>query len=317
MRDLRTKQAIKCLSQRRFSFNRWSRGTTLVELMLAVAILSIIGLGLVGTFGSVGRAIQFSKNRTLASNLAQEKIQILKEQSFNRVLVTTAPAYLTAFSPAVPYDQGYYTPESILEGGKNFTRYTYVEVTDENSGSLVYSGAAPDTGMKAITVTVTWSEGTSSKKLQIRNILGNINMRMNNSIVKGVVTRFGTATGIQGALVTMAENVGYQDYTDASGNYLINLLPGTYTMNVTAKGYFPAYMTLSVSPTAINQPISLVAMGSGTVQGTAWINDHFRQSFFQLELPMALKPPSIIPLVDFADSSVASPVVTSAANDTL
>ncbi|MCG3205474.1 MAG: hypothetical protein KCHDKBKB_02195 [Elusimicrobia bacterium] len=254
--------------------NQSTSGTTLVELMVAVAILGIVSIGLVGVFGNLGKATQTSKNRTLAANLAQEKMQILKEQIFDKVLVTTSTAYLYDFDPPIPYDTGYYPPEPILEGGIRFTRYTFVEVTDENSGGLVYLGAVPDSGMKAITVTAVWTQGTEIKKIQINNILGNINMRMNNAIVSGQVTNSATSTGIQGALITMAENVGYQDFSDASGNYLINLLPGTYTMSVTASGYFPSYLTVSVPPTSLTQPISLVAMGSGTVQGTAWINNH-------------------------------------------
>lgn len=149
-------------------------GTTLVELMIAVALLGIVSLGMVGVFSSISKGIQFSKARTLASNLAQEQMQILKQKSFNRVLVTTAPAYLTDWSPDIPYDTGYYPPESILEGSVSFVRYTYIQVVDENSGNLVYFTGVPDTGMKAITVTVTWYQGTERKKLQVRNILSNI-----------------------------------------------------------------------------------------------------------------------------------------------
>ena len=59
-------------------------GLTLVELMIAVALLGIISLGMVGVFGSVSKGIQFSKDKTLASNLCQEQMQILKAKSIQQ-----------------------------------------------------------------------------------------------------------------------------------------------------------------------------------------------------------------------------------------
>ena len=63
-------------------------GVTLVELMVSVVILSIGILGLVATFGGIQRAVQNAKNKTLASTLAQEKMQILKQKNYYQVLVT-------------------------------------------------------------------------------------------------------------------------------------------------------------------------------------------------------------------------------------
>ncbi len=250
-------------------------GLTLVELMIAVSLLGIISLGMVGVFGTVSKGIQFSKDRTLATNLCQEQMQILKQKSFNQVLLTTATVYLPSFSPQIPYDAGYYPPETILEGGIYFTRYTYVQVADENSDTLIYPNTSIDTGMKAITVTVTWTQGTDLKKIQIRSILANINATAANANFNGRVTySTDSATGIPGALVTIAENVGWQDYTNSLGYYQINLNPGSYRIIATARGFFSEYVNASV---AVNsnavQNFSLVAMGSGTVQGTAWINN--------------------------------------------
>lgn len=257
------------------SFKHSSAGTTLVELMVAVAILGIVAIGLVGSFATVSKSIQFSKTRALASNLAQEQMQILKQKDFHKVLVTTSTAYITTVSPSVPYDTGYYPPENIREGGIDFVRYTYVQVADENSGNLQYFGAVSDTGMKAITVTVAWTEGSTVKKTQLRNVLANINTTMANSIFTGQVTRSGTGTALTNATVSMAENVGFFDSTNASGVYTINLSAGNYTIYVTAEGYFPEYRTVSIAANASQtQNFALVAMGSGTVQGTAWINNH-------------------------------------------
>ena len=111
-------------------------GLTLVELMIAVSLLAIISLGMVGVFGNISKAIQFSKQRSFGcTNLCQEQMQILKQKAFNKVLITTSTAYLTSFTPQIPYDSGYYPPEIILQGGIYFTRYTYVQVADENSGT--------------------------------------------------------------------------------------------------------------------------------------------------------------------------------------
>ena len=62
---------------------------------------------------------------------------------------------------------------------------------------------------------------------------------------------------------------------DNAGNYKINLNPGSYRMIATARGFFTQYVNASVAVnSSAAQNFSLVAMGSGTVQGTAWINNH-------------------------------------------
>lgn len=241
--------------------------------MVAVALIGIISVGLVGVFANVSKAIQVSKTKSLASNLAQEQMQILKQRSFNRVLITTAAAFITPEFPSIPYDPGYYPPETISEGGIKFIRYTHVQVVTENSGALSYLSSVADTGMKVITVTVTWYEGASRKKLQLRNILANIDTTQSNSVFKGSVTISPTTTGISGALVTVAENVGWQDFTNATGAYQITLSPGTYRLVASARGYFSSFAVVSVAAngtTSANFP--MVAMGSGTVTGSVWVN---------------------------------------------
>lgn len=267
--------AYRILTRHLTRFPCTSKGTTLVELMIAVTLIGIVAIGVVGSFATIGKAIQFSKSRTLATNLAQEQVQILKQKAFNKILVTTATANIPGFTPAIPYDTGYYPPENILEGGIRFTRYTYVQVAQENSGTLVYLGAVSDTGMKAITVTVVWAQGTENKKIQIRNIVSNIETTMTNSAITGKVTSSTSGAGIPLCLVTLAENVGYQDYTNSSGDYTINLSPGSYSMYVSAQGFFSQYRSVTVSASSTStQDFSLTPMSSGTIRGTAWINDH-------------------------------------------
>ncbi|MCX7716769.1 MAG: type II secretion system GspH family protein, partial [Endomicrobia bacterium] len=98
-----------------------SRGVTLVELVIAVVILSVTILIFVGSFTNISRSIIASKAKTLATNLAQEKIQLLRQLPYHKILVTSTPLYYTQVSPPIPYDNTYFPPERILEGGIYFT----------------------------------------------------------------------------------------------------------------------------------------------------------------------------------------------------
>jgi len=46
-------------------------------------------------------------------------------------------------------------------------------------------------------------------------------------------------------MVDAAENVGWRGSTDSSGNFVINLVPGTYNFQAGAAGY---YSTLAIGP---------------------------------------------------------------------
>ena len=89
---------------------RKSPGVTLVELMVAVGILTMGVLGLVASFGGIQKAIQNSKAKTLAANLVQEKMQILKEKNYYAVIVTSMPVANHDYTPNVLYDPGYFPP---------------------------------------------------------------------------------------------------------------------------------------------------------------------------------------------------------------
>ncbi len=253
-----------------------NRGFTLVELLIAVALIGIGIMALAESFKYIQRGIQVSKNKSIASNLAQEKMQIIKEKIYYNIAATTAPLYLSEFSPAVPYDNYFFPPENILEAGVTYTRYTYIQPVQEDSGNLVYvSPASPDTGMKQITVTVVWNEGSGRKKVQIKSIITNKDTIMANCVFNGTIRNASTFAPISDALVNMAENVGYRDSTNVSGFYSISVLPGNYTMYVNARGYFPQFKQVSITANQTQtNDFSLVPMASGTVSGYPWIADH-------------------------------------------
>lgn len=251
-------------------------GVTLTELMIAVALIGIGVLGAIGAFNGIQKSIQYSKARTLAANLCQEKMQIVMQKSYYAILVTTAPAYRTEFTPNIPYDPSYFPPETILEGSIWFTRLTYVQVVQENSGVIqVLPPTTPDTGMRQITVTVIWQQGPDNRSHGMRSIINNPNTVMANSVINGKVTDSVTISAIASALVNAAENVGWRSNTDSQGNYSINLVPGTFNFVASAQGYFSKSIAVTTPPNGtVTQNFSLTPISSGTIRGNAWLNTH-------------------------------------------
>lgn len=253
--------------------NMNKKGVTLAELVIASCIIGLVILTIIGSFGNISKVILFSKARTLATNLAQEKMQILKQMSYYKLLITSSPAYIADISPAIPYDPGYFPPERILEGGIYFDRFTYVQVAQEIGGKITtLPPSTPNTGMKLITVTVIWKEGKVKKFVQVYNIASEPYGL--NGVIKGKVRNAMTLSGIPNATVIVAENIGWQDLTNASGDYSINVQVGSYRVMASAVGFFSANDSVSVGASPVTKNFDLVPMDSGTVSGLVWLNDH-------------------------------------------
>ena len=250
-------------------------GVTLVELMVATVIISIGVLGMVGSFNYINRGIQGPKGKSLANNLAQEKIEVLKNKSYFRVLVSTATDFDHNFDPnAYEYDVAPNGSETLNVGGINFTRRVLIrKVAEVAGGGLQEFGYnIADTGLKEVVVYVTWREGTSWKKVELRNLVGNPNRTNLSAVFSGTV--LDGATPIEGAIVRTQENPARYAVTDAAGGYSIPIEPGQYTLQATKPGYFqsvsPQYSVTALQP----HDFSLAAMASGAITGTAWVRDH-------------------------------------------
>ncbi|MEQ1918669.1 MAG: carboxypeptidase regulatory-like domain-containing protein [Elusimicrobiota bacterium] len=250
-------------------------GVTLIEMMVSVVILSVGILGLIASFGSIQKSMQLSKGKTLASNLAQEKLHILMQKPYMQVIPTPNPSGVnTDYVPNISYDTSYFPIEYILQGGITYKRLTYIQGVRENSGILDrVSPETPDTGMRLITITILWTEGGDRRRLELSSVLSNPDSVMGNSALTGLVTIDATATPIVGALVVVAENTGWRDSTNASGLYSIILSPGNATLMASAPGYYTKYTDVTaVANASVATNISLVAIASGSVSGTAWVN---------------------------------------------
>ena len=261
-------------------------GASLVEMMIALGILSVATLGLVASFRDVQRSIQMSRDKTLAANLAQEQIQIIEEESYPNVIPTLNPSFL---SNGTPYDTVNFPPETILEGGVNFTRYTDIQVVMDKNGTLTtLPPTTPDTGMRQITVTVTWTQDSQTQYLSLNSVMSNPDTVEANSSLTGTVSDATTGNPIAGANVDVAEDLGWSSLTNASGLYSISLSPGSFNLVASAPGYFTGYSFQSVpANNTITVNFSLTPMSSGTVTGDAWIEPNLVISQIVVSTPQA------------------------------
>lgn len=106
----------------------WDKGFTLIEVMIATAILVTVLCGILATYIACFELISTSKNLTLAINSAQRKIEEIRNYSFSGI--------------STDY---------------NWTTFTVDEITLENSRGIVYvDNSNPD--LLEITISVCWRQ---------------------------------------------------------------------------------------------------------------------------------------------------------------
>lgn len=254
-------------------------GITLIEILVAVTILSVGVLGLISAFGAIARSVQTSKSKAVATNLAQEKIESLKNIAYFRLLVTTNPVTDTIFTPNFSYDgpTGNYPPEvPLVVGGIAFERRVYIrKVAENSSGNLVEkTWSNPDTGLKEVLVYVVWKEGTNWKKVELRNLRDDPSRQPTDASFLGEVTAAGVP--LAEAKVEVIQNPVWNKLTDSGGDYSFQVSAGTFTLRASKAGYFSASVANQVinKGDALTANFALVKMDSGTISGTAYLRDH-------------------------------------------
>lgn len=252
---------------------------TLVEILLAVTILSVGVLGLIAAFGAIARSVQVSKSKAVATNLAQEKIESLKNVAYFRLLVTTNPVTAAEFTPAFSYDGvgGHYPPEvPLVVGGIPFERRVYIRKVAENSSGILAakSWSDADTGLKEVLVYVVWKEGTRWKKVELRNLRDDPNRLPTDASFLGEVTSGGVP--LAEAKVEVIQNPVWNKLTDSGGDYSFQVAAGTFTLRASKAGYFSAALSNQVinKGDLLTRDFALVKMDSGTISGTAYLRDH-------------------------------------------
>jgi len=121
-------------------------GFTLVEIMIAVFILTVALIGLISVTVMVINGNDFSRRMTTATTLAKDRIEQLKRTSYSAVAAGETTDYWNADSSAG-------------SSGAYFTRVT--TVTDNT----------PAANMKTVVVVVSWT-WVVTRQVTLRTIIG-------------------------------------------------------------------------------------------------------------------------------------------------
>ncbi|MBI3298082.1 MAG: carboxypeptidase regulatory-like domain-containing protein [Elusimicrobia bacterium] len=250
------------------------RGLSLVELMVAVSIISIGVLGFVGSFRFIAHSISDSRARSLASALAQEKVENLKNTPYQKLLISTKTFANPNFAPPTVYDALNYPPETIKVGGIEFTRGVMVSLTRLSGDDIILVSANyPDSGLKFVTVYVMWQQRGEWKMLYLDNIYENPTVTTLNAVLKGVVTTSGGA-GIPGTVIEILEKSDWTGTAGTGGSYTFQVYPGTYSVHASSAGHYDS----TVSGVVLNDgaitttDLTLTPIASGTVTGLVYIS---------------------------------------------
>lgn len=139
------------------------RGFTLIEVLIAMTILSIGILGITGLAGTAIRSSGYSQALTQATNYAQDRIEAMQSVTFNNIHstdTTTARIDLrrncvqTGFVASRPvFSCTPTTPEVWLDGKPYRWSYTVTIVDLDNNATATNAD-----GLKRLDVTVTWTD---------------------------------------------------------------------------------------------------------------------------------------------------------------
>ncbi|HAX62111.1 MAG TPA: hypothetical protein DCX95_06140, partial [Elusimicrobia bacterium] len=238
--------------------------------MITILIVSIVILGVITTFSSIGKGLITGKTRTIANNLAQEKIEILKNISYARLLVT--PEGYNYFPAGAGYTE--YEPETLNVGDANYTRYTTVWKAEESGTEIsTMSPTATDQGIKKIKIEVKWTENNEQKSLVLYNLRDDPNRSTMEGKIYGIISST-ASVGISAARVEVVQDINRNATTDATGYYLIKTTsPATVQLNVSKDGYW-SKKSSNFSVDTNPQNLQLTAKEKGNAYGFVYKRDH-------------------------------------------
>lgn len=241
--------------------------------MVATAIIAIGIMGFFGAFRYIMISLHVSRSNTMATNLAQQQVEILKNVPYYSLLLTTAPVTIPGTSKL--YDPNNYPPQTFNINGMLFNVYTYVAMVQVQNNIIgAVSLNYPDTGLKQINVNVVWTDRGTQRLFSLSNLLENPNVAALDSGFSGTVSAIGGGT-LAGAIVRTQENPNWSAFADSSGKFSFAVVHGSYTIEASSAGYYNAVAAAASAAGTFTTGIalSLQATSSGSIAGEAWYNE--------------------------------------------
>jgi prepilin-type N-terminal cleavage/methylation domain-containing protein len=148
-------------------------GFTLVELLIAMTILSVALLGIAGMFPASSEHLRLGSDVTKATALAQQMVEALRDQPFAAVSRYDAAdtRAAAAFPPDDPADMPPFRGASLL------TRWQQAIAAAPELGGLRQGwgriAVAPlDRNLLSVTVTVGWAASPADRTIELTTFIG-------------------------------------------------------------------------------------------------------------------------------------------------
>ena len=149
-----------------------TQGLTLVEVVIAMAIISVAMMGVVGMFPVAHQHLRVGGDVTKATALAQRMIELLRDERLQ-----TLPRYHQADTRQIgslPTDDLDETPP--FNGGSSFQRWRD-DIASAAIGGDTHQGwgrieiTSIDRGLLSLTVTVGWPATPTERTVQLTTVL--------------------------------------------------------------------------------------------------------------------------------------------------
>ena len=234
-------------------------GTTLIEALTVLFIFSLITLSFYEVFSLGTRYIQNSKNRLTAISIANEKMEIARNISYNKIDIVgnSSDAVLLADS-------------DVSEGGRSFHVNTVVDQIDDDLDGLYPTDTVPN-DYKKVTINISWEGsgiGDNSVVMTSRFVPPGLEvMNSGDGILSiNVFSDQPGGVGIAGSSVHIVNSETGLDVnrtTDSAGNIILVGSKVTnsiqkYEISVVKSGY-ESVQTMPPYPSTLFNPVNVHA----------------------------------------------------------